>query len=357
MIAAQEEIHEVVVDRIASGGAGVARLSTGKAIFIRGTAPGERVRVDVTAHHKKYAEGRLLEIFEPSQQRVAAPCPHFGICGGCDYQHLDYPLQLEIKHAHVRDALVRIGKITGVHISPALASPAPYGYRNRITVHAAGGRTGFFERGTRRVVDVEHCAIADSATNAALSTLRSSPVRDGAYPLRPSGSFRGFRQVNDSAAQVLLDVVTGMAGGGVHVVDAYCGAGFFGHALASTHESVTGIEWSADAVRKAREDAHANETYMEGDVAVLLGDVLRSVSPDATTLIVDPPAAGLERAVVRAVAGEQAPARVIYVSCDPATLARDLALLSGTFTITHVQPVDMFPQTSHIECVANLTRR
>jgi 23S rRNA (uracil1939-C5)-methyltransferase len=355
LTSSKEEIHEVVVDRIAAGGAGVARLSTGKACFIRGTAPGERVRAVVTAHHKKFAEARVLEILEPSERRVQAPCPHFGICGGCDYQHLAYPLQLEIKYAHVRDALTRIGKLAGVDISPTLASPAPYGYRNRITVHSVGGRTGFFERGTRRVVDVDHCAIADSATNAALTALRAGSPRDGAYPLRPSGTFRGFRQVNDSAAGILLDVVKSMACGG-HLVDAYCGAGFFGHALAAVHETVTGIEWSADAVRKAREDAHSNETYWDGDVAMRLQPVLASLPTDASTVIVDPPAAGLESMVIRALTGPQTPRKLIYVSCDPATLARDLAKLSGAFCIVRVQPVDMFPQTAHIECVAELAR-
>ena len=173
-------------------------------------------------------------------------------------------------------------------------------------------------------------------------------LRDG------SAGPKGFSQVNEGAAEVLLETVRGMVGtSGGHLVDAYCGSGFFAKQLLDRFAKVTGIEWSEGAVRAALAGAADSETYLAGAVEVHLAAALAQSLPGETLLILDPPAEGLSPDVVRIILGSR-PADLVYVSCDPATLARDLKKLSTAYRLEYVQPVDMFPQTAEIESVAKL---
>jgi len=344
------EICEVRIERVAFGGAGVGRLADGMVCFVPYSAPGELVRVRVVSRKKNHSLGELVEVLEPAAGRVEPVCPAFGTCGGCQYQHLSYEVQLEIKRAQVEEALRRIAKIPAPAVEAVRPSPLAYAYRNRLSVHTRAGRTGFFARGTGRVVDVGRCAIASEEVNGRLARYRASRPDDGERTLRAEAPFHGFRQVNDGAAEVLAGVVAELAGpGGGHLVDAYCGAGFFGLRLAGIFGEVTGIEWSAGAVRHARENAPANARFLEGPVEGLLAEVLRTRPPGETCVLFDPPAEGLGPGVIDIVLAE-GPLRVIYVSCDPSTLARDAARLAAEYSLVRACPVDMFPQTAQIEC-------
>jgi 23S rRNA (uracil1939-C5)-methyltransferase len=174
----------------------------------------------------------------------------------------------------------------------------------------------------------------------------------GAHRTLREGPGTTFEQVNDGVARLLLGYVERHLSGD-SLVDAYCGSGFFAHAFAPQLRVVAGIEWSEPAVASARRNAYANETYHLGDVATLLGDVLRATGPD--TLVLDPPAEGLAPQVIEHTLA-QSPARVVYVSCNPATLARDLSRLAPGYSLLEVQPFDMFPQTAEVEVVAVLER-
>ncbi len=349
----------VTIDSFAYGGAGVGRTN-GLVVFIQGTIPGETVRALPFRYRKRFCEAELLGIENASPLRQAPACGAFGICGGCAYQHVPYATQLEWKTLQVRELLRRIGKIDEPPVAPTLASPDPLGYRNRIRVHVSdhegSRRVGFYGRRGRHIVDVAHCPIATEAVNRGLAALRSSSPAAGEYVLseRPDVAF--FEQTNDGAAAVLAGLVESLVGCDHELlVDAYCGAGFFGRLLSPRFAKVAGIESHAGAVQAARSKAAANETYLCGDVSVHLPAVLASARGTQTTVLLDPPAAGVDPAVLDAL-GQTPVAKLIYVSCDPATQARDLrTLVARGYQLETVVPVDMFPQTADIEVVAALS--
>ena len=367
------------VNEVTFGGRGVGRETGeahGRAIFVPFVVAGETVRAEILREHRGHADARLAGVVEPSPARLPdpAPCPYFGRCGGCAYQHMAPEEQLATKAGQVAGLLRRIGKIElgpGV-LRPIVSSPANYGYRNRITVHAREGVVGFFSHpwddpvGRRELLDIDHCPIAAPGVNAALAELRRSrrPPREGHFTLRGKEhrERRFFQQTNDGAAMRLLEIVRAhLAEDKVprgHLVDAYCGAGFFARDLAPGFARVTGLEWDRHAVAAAREGAAAHERYLAGDVAALLPDAL-SVAPGAETVVIlDPPTEGVAREVVAALRARP-PAVLAYVSCDPATLARDLGRLLAApgapgWELRAVTPLDMFPQTAEVETVAFL---
>jgi 23S rRNA (uracil1939-C5)-methyltransferase len=374
---------DLTVKDIAFGGKGVGRID-GKAIFVPFTISGERVRVRVVREKKHFAEAEVVDLIEASPHRVAPPCPYFGRCGGCAYQHINYEQQLAIKSRQVRDVLQRIGKLKDLPMRPIIPSPRQYAYRNRITVHAQDGVIGFFQRDSHRLIDIEHCPIARDEVNCALTELRRHRVRDGNYTLRAESGPRVFSQTNDDVGSALREMINGLVPAGQELlIDVYCGSGFFAKALLDKFERVIGIDWDKFAIAAAKENATEKETYIAGDVDEELAKASRNGgfpaaelnkrrsgdrrSLHSLTLIVDPPATGLSEAVRKTIVdlatgrvrpnGGLAPNRLIYVSCNPATLARDLSQLHKKFSIESVTPLDMFPQTAEIEVAVHLQAR
>ena len=363
-------VVDLKIEDIAFGGKGVAR-EQGKAVFVPYTIESELVSAEIVREKKQFAEAEFVEVKQASPDRVEPQCPYFGRCGGCAYQHMSYEHQLAIKWRQVRDALERIGKLKDVPMRPIIPSPEQYGYRNRITVHAQEGVIGFFRRDSHRLIDIEHCPISRGGVNRALAELRTQPhVRDGHYTLRASANARVFSQTNDAVAKTLRDLVVDLVPANQQLlIDAYCGSGLFAKALLDKFERVIGIDWDRFAIGAARETATEKEVYIAGDVESELQQVgavhpnrpvsandvqagrLRSIAP--TTLIVDPPATGLSASVRKAIV-DLAPSTLIYISCNPPTLARDLAELQDQFIIESVTPLDMFPQTAEIEVGACL---
>ncbi|PYK28562.1 MAG: 16S rRNA (cytosine(1402)-N(4))-methyltransferase [Verrucomicrobia bacterium] len=362
------------IEDVAFGGKGVAR-EQGKAVFVPYSIEGELVSAEIMREKKQFAEADLIEVKQLSPDRVEPECPYFGRCGGCAYQHINYEHQLAIKWRQVRDALQRIGKLKDAPIRPIIPSPKQYAYRNRITVHAQDGVTGFFRRDSHRLIDIERCSISSDEVNRALAELRAQPyVSDGHYTLRAGSEVRVFAQTNDEVANALRDLVVDLVPSNQGVlIDAYCGAGFFAKALLDKFERVIGIDWDKFAIDAARENATAKETYIAGDVETELGRAAQQTrkgdlqfapaviptsrdSLKSVTLIVDPPATGLSENVRKAVI-DLAPEILIYVSCNPPTLARDLRELQEKFTIDSVTPLDMFPQTAEIEVAVQLSQR
>jgi len=356
---------DLKIEDVAFGGKGVAREQR-KVVFVPYTIEGEMVSAEIVREKKQFAEAELVEVKQSSPDRVAPECPYFGRCGGCAYQHIDYQHQLAIKWRQVRDALQRICKLKDVPMRPIVPSPRQYAYRNRITVHAQDGVIGFFQRDSNRLIDIERCPISRDEVNSALRELREQKhVRDGHYTLRAGSEPRVFSQVNDEVAQVLRNLIIDLVPPNQKLlVDAYCGTGFFAKALLDKFERVIGIDWDRFAIAAAKEDASEKETYVAGDVedveaAVSAAFASGGVQPWAlgtsapTTIIVDPPATGLTEGVRQAII-DLAPDTLIYVSCNPPTLGRDLNKLQHRFAIESVTPLDMFPQTAEIEVVAHL---
>jgi 23S rRNA (uracil1939-C5)-methyltransferase len=356
-------VVDLKIEDIAFGGKGVGR-EQGKAIFVPYTIEGELVSAEIVREKKQFAETELVEVKESSPHRVRPACPYFGQCGGCAYQHIGYEHQLAIKWRQVRDVLQRIGKLKDIPLRPIIPSPKPYGYRNRITVHAYDGVIGFFRRDSRRLIDVERCPISCDDVNRELMDLRGGNSRDGHYTLRASPSRRVFAQTNDEVADLLRKLIVDLVPPNQDLlIDAYCGAGYFAKALLDKFERVVGIDWDNFAIAAAKEDATEKETYIAGNVeeelarsdsfSALEGETGLLGNRRSLTLIVDPPATGLSANVRRSIL-DVAPTTLIYVSCNPATLARDLKELHGKFTIDSVTPLDMFPQTAEIEVAVHL---
>ena len=382
----------VQLDDIAFEGGALAHDGP-RIVFAEYGIPGETVSVELLRSRAGVAMGRVVEVLKSSPDRVDAPCPYFGACGGCQWQHITYPRQLTFKEHIVREQLRRIGRFINPPVSPAVAAENPWGYRNHLRFTAKRrGDVGFVQRGSHRFLRVDHCLIADDHVNDALPGLQGKcggmhqltfrvgvntdemlvhPDLKAIEPSIESGQrfyheeilgrrFRisgaSFFQTNTAQTERLVGLVRDCLDLGENetLVDAYAGVGTFAVILAPLVHRVVAIEESAAAVDDAMVNIAGmpNIQYYKGKVEELLPEI----SEPADVLILDPPRQGCDAKALEAVI-QMAPNRIAYVSCDPSTLARDLRILvDGGFELREVTPVDMFPQTHHIECVATLRR-
>ena len=344
----------LLVHDIAFGGKGVGRTE-GMVVFVPFTIAGEQVTARLTKRKKNFAEADLVSVEQASPDRVVPPVSLFRpvrrLCLPACLVRAPVAAEEFAGGANVAAARKAGSCPDATHCS----SPREYGYRNRIRVHVEGRTVGFYQYGRHELIDVEQCPIAAPAVNEELADLRRALVADGDYILRASSGGEYFVQTNDAVAAAMLEVVRGLAPGGFQtLVDAYAGAGFFAKGLADRFEQVIGIEENGPAVEYARRTAGPKESYVAGTVESQLGEVLAGADRARTCLILDPPAQGMAPRALEYILGAE-PAEVIYVSCDPATLARDLAMLCRTYKLRSVTPVDMFPQTAEIEAVAHLS--
>ncbi len=395
---------------IAHGGAALGRHE-GKVIFVPYALPGEVVRVEVTDDRGRYAHARLLEVLEPSPDRVPPSCPYFGPqgCGGCQWQHIAYEAQLRYKATVVADQLARIGRLADPPVRPTLPDPAGWAYRNQARFHPAPkGGLGFRTAASHRVVAVEQCLIlhpllvelyvsldlnlpglcaltlrAGIATSERMvifemegdeppSLTTDLPVScvlllsDGPHVnligrnhLTETVAGRSYRisapsffQANTAQAEQLVRLVLEYLDlqGGETVLDGYCGVGLFTLPLAERAGLVMAVERDPPAVEDLLENTAGveNVEIVEGPVGAVLADL----DGPLDAVVVDPPRTGLEREALEGLVAAR-PARIVYVSCDPATLARDgRQLAQAGYRLVEVQPVDMFPQTYHVETVS-----
>ncbi len=402
------------LDAMAHGGEAIGHHQ-GRAIFVPYAIPGERAQVELVEDRGRYARARLLDVLDPSPSRVAPPCPHFGpeACGGCQWQHIDDAVQARLKGLVVMDQFRRVGKFEEPPILEPLPDATGWEYRNHALFRTdAAGRLGFLSARSHDVYPVDDCPILHPMLNDLLHSLdmaypelewmelragtatgdlmvvlqaveEESPSLAVDFPLSivqirhddaiapligldyileavHEREFRisatSFYQVNTAQAAQLVDVVMEALEprGYQKVLDAYCGVGLFTAFLSEEVGHVTGIEAHPAAAADAQYNLAAadNVTILEGTVEALLPTVEHKLD----AVVVDPPRTGLELAALDALAAQE-PARIVYVSCDPATLARDARrLVKHGYTLEWVQPVDLFPQTYHIENVALLTR-
>jgi tRNA/tmRNA/rRNA uracil-C5-methylase (TrmA/RlmC/RlmD family) len=367
---------KLTIDDIAFGGDGVGRVDD-FVVFVPFVAPGEVVEAECTEVKKRFARARLARVLEASPERVAPACPYFGDCGGCQYQHLAYAAQLRIKHKQISDLFQRIGGFDGALIDPVTPCPQPYGYRNRIMIRSQwdkfkqGLNIGFIRADNRLVVDIQECKIAEPALNAQIQQVRLHPPPKGGLKVVLRVAAEGWEVPRDSFFQTnfyllprLVETVRERLreGGTRFLMDAYCGVGFFSVELAGSVERFAGVEVDAAAVKAARQNALArgisNGEFVAGRVEELLPRLLARFEAGAATLLLDPPRTGCPPGMLQ-VLGESPPAQILYVSCHPATLARDLNVLcsQGVFELSRIIPLDMFPQTQHVECVADVRRK
>ncbi len=407
------EPTEATVDGFTHGGEGVARVE-GKAVFVPGTIPGERIRLQVTDDRKRWARGQLLEVLEPSPDRITPPCPFVPDCGGCNLQHIDPDAQRRLKTRVVREQLERLGGLTDPPVRETRAVGPDTGYRTHAQLHAdEDGRLGFHRAGSHAVVPVDRClvmtdevqalrvAVGDD-TGADEVALRahgrtgaaSVELTAGPGPLEPpAGDFdlaltqpdgtvatlRGdgrlsevvagrtygfdatsFFQVTTHGAEALVEAVVGAAGevSGALVWDLYAGVGLFSLPLAAAGAQVVAVEGHAAAAEHARTNATLNDLNLEvvtEDVAALTRRTVRGEPPALAppdVIVLDPPRSGAGEGVVNDLAAI-GPARIVYVACDVAALARDTrALTEAGYRLIDATPLDLFPMTHHVEVVA-----
>ena len=363
----------VTICDLAFGGAGVARIED-FVIFVPFVIPGEQVEVEILEVKKRFARGRLVKLLQAGPQRIAPLCRYYGECGGCQYQHLAYPAQLALKHKQVVDIFERIGHFHAPLVLPVTPCPEPFGYRNRILIRSQWNKPkqclnlGFLRAHDRLVVDVEACPIAAPGLNAELLRVRANPPPKGGLKVLLRLPIPGWEVPRDSFFQnnsLLLPELVRLVSGclkesGIRfLVDAYCGVGFFSLELAGQVEGFIGVEYDRPAVRAAQKNAVQRKVtqgeFWEGKTEELLPAILRRFPAGATVVLVDPPRAGC-RPESLAQLREVRPAQIIYVSCNPSTQARDLNILcqDDVYRLMKIIPVDMFPQTQHVECIADL---
>jgi len=361
------------ISDLAFGGEGVARWED-FVVFVPFVAVGELVEAEITELKKRYARARLLRVLEPSPERVEPGCRYFGACGGCQYQHLAYSAQLRLKHKQIGDLFERLGHFDRRLVAPVIPCPQPYGYRNRIMVRSQwdkfkqGLNIGFIRADSRLVVDVEECRLAEPALNEQLKYVRAHPPPKGGLKVVLRSSPPGWEVPPDSFFQnnsFLLPKLVEVARDALrqaqtkHLLDIYCGVGFFSVELAPLVESFVGVELDRMAIQAARRNAAArartNGEFIAGTAEEQLPAILSRFPAPATTVLLDPPRKGCQPETLQMLRRVQ-PAQIIYISCHPATMARDLNILcaQGAFELAQVRPLDMFPHTQHVECVGDL---
>ena len=395
---------EVTIERILPGGLGLAHAD-GRTLMVALTAPGDRVRVRIDREKGNVSFASIDEVLEAAPVRVEPPCPYFGRCGGCDFQQLSYEAQLAAKVEIIRDCLHRIGRIEDVPDIQITPASNPWHYRTRAQWHydSIRRRLGYFESGSRRVCDVAECAVLAPGLQQMLTNLREQ-MQNGSLPddardfravagddsvsLSPAGnpamaaqlatrtisgeeyqfSAESFFQANFDLLPQLIGAAIGQAQGET-AVELYCGVGLFTIPLARAFAHVAAVEGDAAATRFARANlANArldNAEVVNQDVGCWLENGIDTKAPlplgsaaalqKIDFLLLDPPRTGAESRVIAAIL-DLKPKQISYVSCDPATLARDLRkLIACGYALDSVAAFDMFPQTHHVETVVHLT--
>jgi tRNA/tmRNA/rRNA uracil-C5-methylase (TrmA/RlmC/RlmD family) len=385
-------------------GVGRERMPDGSkcVVMVPLVLPGETVSVRITKVQKSYSIAELVDVVKPSADRVTPLCSYYSVCGGCQYQHMNITSQRKWKRAQVRTALERIGGLEELVVNDVVGTDHTYAYRSKLAPHYkskhSGATTimGFNKRSTTELVDVEYCAIGTDAVNDAFRQRRKSMLHanlgkqskqltkedallfretdDGVVTSDPEEDVfstvngirfqhkaGGFFQTNAFVLPLLVEHVVNQAkGDGIeHLVDAYCGVGLFALSAAPHFASVHGVEYNAEAVKAALENAKYNKISNAKFVTGKAQRIFASVSElpsDKTAVVVDPPRIGCEKVFLDHLLKFK-PQKIVYVSCDPATQARDAKIITSEgYSAADVTPFDLFPQTRHIENVMTFVK-
>jgi tRNA/tmRNA/rRNA uracil-C5-methylase (TrmA/RlmC/RlmD family) len=382
----------IKIESIAFGGEGVGRIDN-LVVFVPFAAPGDELEIEITGQKKKFSRGKILKIIKPSPMRVKPLCRYYENCGGCCYQHLDYEHQLTIKKKQVEEAFLKIGKIASPPILEPIASPEVYHYRGKAQYHAEalsnGCKIGFLDVSGSKLVDIERCEIMEETINKKMRILRENKQlqrntdeqltiwsdfvvdepceKESIVRVVKEKNFLvprdGFFQANLYLTDQLVDEICNLAS--THkistLIDAYCGSGLFSIFLAPYAKNVIGIEKNEKSVKHAQINAEnagvKNVKFIHEDIKNALQRKFLPSEDEISLMLLDPPRSGCEKEVLKEIEDLQ-PKKIIYVSCNPATQARDVKYLNEYgYHLQSLLPVDMFPQTEHIEVIGFMTQR
>lgn len=379
---------EVTIEKIVPNGYGLA-FADGLTIFVSLAAKGDKLRIRIREKKGKLAFAEIVEILEPSPERITPPCQYFGKCGGCDFQQMSYPAQLSAKVEIIKDCLKRIGKIDFQDEIKIIGSPKDFTYRSRAQWHAdtRAGKIGYYKRYSHNVIDVEVCPILDETLQKTLTNLRQNlnwsefwaesveietatngenvsiysteiiePTEKISFEALGNRYFydaESFFQGNPFLIENLIESAT-FGAKGETALDLYCGVGLFSLPSAQNFKQVVGIEANQKAIDFARENAELARLENIEFNAENVGDWLAENNiQNVDFILLDPPRAGAEKETIEGIL-RLSPNEISYVSCDPATLARDLRLLTEKYSIESITALDLFPQTHHVETIVRL---
>lgn len=349
----------IKIEKLVAGGGGLGFLE-GKPIFVPFSAPGDVLDVEITADHGNYAEAKIVSIIEGASCRVTPRCKVFGECGGCQWQHISYEAQLEWKCEIVKEALRRIAKIAEPQVEETIASPKEWNWRNRIQLHVnSKGRVGFYKPKSKNVVEFDECPIADERINRQLNEQRKEiSKRDRGIAIRVEDSDASFMQVNTEQNKNLRRKIAEWLSATEHenVLELFCGSGNFTFDIAKTAKHVVASDIDHRAIDEAKQKQFKAGA---GNIEFICADAAKTAkkySKGFDAIVLDPPRKGCAEAIAPIV--KIAPKNIFYISCDPATLSRDiLELKKHGYEFLKAVPLDMFPQTFHVETLVHLLSR
>ena len=366
---ARWRMEEVIIEGYDHQGQGIARINN-KVIFIPNTIKGEVAKIKIIQDKKKYAIGEVISLVKESPIRVKSQCPYFEKCGGCDFLHLHYSEQLRYKYDKVSNIIVKYTKLD-IPIKDIVPSDKQFHYRNKVTFQEQGKQIGFFDKKSHNIIAIDACLLLDEKLNEYLKRDKVSSLvlrtngkevldNDGTIikiigDMKFAVSLSSFFQVNDNVTYKMYEQIKKYANGSKkdNLLDLYCGTGTIGIYLSKTVGQALGIEINEKAIVDANKNKKLNNISNINFMASDVSNVIDKLDFKPSIIIVDPPRAGLDQKTIAAII-KMRPQKLIYTSCDPMTLARDLNCFKEDFNIIEITPFDMFPNTHHIECVCLL---
>ena len=412
-----DEVYETEIYGLENEGKGVCKIH-GMICFVPKALPNEKVRIRIVEKKKNYLRGKLIEVIEPTSKRIESKCPYYDLCGGCMLRHQALLENLEFKKEKVETALKRIGKID-IKVAKCIPSVKEDNYRNKVSFKVEDQKIGFYEEGTYRLIDIRSCLLCDEEINKTLKVIRRyldyniNEIKN--ITIRHSNSFgdiliniksnddndikitdyittnvsniktiifndkivygngyikeviddlifnvssKSFFQINSGTTEKLYETAIKLAKLKKDdiALDLYCGTGTITSIISKYVKKVIGIEIVEDAVKDAKENIKVNHI---DNVSFICGDVTKEITKindNIDVIFVDPPRSGIDRKAI-SIMKKINPKKIVYISCNPITMARDLSYLSDLYSAKKVVPVDMFPNTEHVECVCVLERK
>ena len=397
---------KVEVIKFDNSGRGIGYLND-KIIFIPKTVPGDIVDVEIVLEKKNYLEGRLVEVITPSKLRQKPTCPYFDECGGCDLMHISLSESLEYKLNKVNDILKR-NKID-YEVTKIIKSECPYNYRDKVTFKIVDGKIGFFQTDTHKLVEINYCYLCKDAINNVIKDIHTLNIKNGEVIIRCNYndelllslntqdkidnietlinehkivgivnndkciygedyfidkindylfkvSYNSFFQVNPYICSELFKLIEKYTDKSNNVLDLYCGVGTLSIVASMNAKNVLGVEINSNAIIDANLNKTLNKRNNVDFICEDTKNILNKITSDFDTIILDPPRSGVVQKVLNKIM-EVNPDKIIYVSCDPNTLARDLKLLEEKYIISNFKLLDMFPETEHNESIVVLEKK
>ena len=368
------DIMHVKIDKLDNFGRGITYINN-KICFVDNALPGEVVEIEITKEKSKYLEARVINVIESSPDRVKVDCSYYDICGGCNLRHLSYQKENEFKKEKVQELINHIGKLN-VKVNNIVYGPEN-NYRNKVTFHSSKNKIGYYEKGTKNIISFDNFLLLDNLINDNIKNIKYSPkdivirtsndgkeilMKDDSSIITSIGDKKyyvsrdSFFQVNKYLTKNLYDLIRNNIDKKYNkCLDLYCGTGTIGIYISDLVNEIIGIDYNESNINDANKNKELNNIT---NISFICDKVENKIDTfkDIDLVIVDPPRAGLDNKTKKYL-NEINSERIIYVSCDPATLSRDLKDLSVNYNILNVTPVNMFPRTYHVESLTLLERK